>query len=232
MISRFLLFIGAVLVAFLAGCTKPPRLNHDSVSSALEPFSEIRYDLDKFVGSGDLIVSQKGRRNSGKADVLWDSADVLKAHIYSPFGAQVASIEADGSRGRILMSDDLYLFALDEKMETLPFRWGSYFTFRQFIRFLTGRMPLSAGELEKKPDDLTHDNADAVAVWQSDSLMIRAQVGRRSGNVQTIRFQYNNKGSKFSVRFSNFEQGLAREITIRDDSRNYISIKYDDVTAQ
>lgn len=221
-----------MLVVLFTGCTKPPHLNLYSVSSALEPFSEIRYDLDKFKGSGDLIVSQKGRRNSGKADVLWDSAGVLKAYIYSPFGAQVASIEADGSTGRILMNEDLYVFALDEKMETLPFRWGRHFTFRQFIRFLTGRMPSGAGQLENKPDDLTHDDDNALAVWQSDSLVVRAKVGRKSGKVEAINFDYNSKGDMFSARFSNFEQGLAREITIRDDSRNYISVKYDEITVR
>ncbi|MFP4162378.1 MAG: hypothetical protein ACLFQB_00520 [Chitinispirillaceae bacterium] len=232
MIFRFLLFTGSLLVILLANCTKPPRLNVDSVSDAIEPFSEIRFDIEKFKASGDLTVSQKGRKNSGKADVLWDSTGTLKAFIYSPFGAQVASIEADGSRGRILMNEDLYLFALEEKMSTLPFRWGRHFTFKQFIHFLTGRMPLSVEQVESQPDHLDHDGTEAVAVWESDSVTIRAQIGRRSGTVESINFDYNLQGDTFSAQFSRFERGLAREIVIRDDTRNYIFIKYDIISAQ
>lgn len=232
MISRSILCLALVLIAFLAGCTKPPHLQIDAVSSALEPFAGLQPELSQFKGSGDFTISQNGRRNSGKADVLWDSSGHLRAYIYSPFGSRVASIEADRQGGRIIMDEREYVVALEDSMDDLPFLWARYFTFGQFVRFLTGRMPDDVAHFSSRPDSLTHDRTTATAIWKRESVNVRALVRRRSGTVESISYNYNYDGDRFSADFGLFTRGLAREIIIRDDSRNYISLRYDIISAQ
>ncbi len=232
MIIRLLPLLGFLLAFFLSGCTKPPRLNYDDISSTLESLSQFRSDLSKFKGSGDLSIAKDGQRSSGKADVVWDQSGVFKAFIYSPFGAQVAAIKASAGEGEILMDERIYHFALDDTMSTLPFDWGRCLTFRQFIIFLTGRMPKAAQVLESRPDTLVHDKSRASAVWNSDSVDIKASVNRRSGQVESVNYSFHCEQGRYSAQFGAFKQGLAREIMIRDNSRNYISLKYEVISSQ
>jgi len=217
-------------VVIIAGCARQFHLQP-------ELFERRQYILTKeilaaqqitdFRGSGNITIVENGRRSSGKFDVRYKSGSSFRAQVYSPFGSTAARIDADSVGGRLSAGRDEYRFTLDESMEVLPFSWGSYFTFGQFMQVLVGKMPDDMALLDTRPDSLTFDRSSAAALWNRDALTIEARINRKSEALESAAFSYNILGDTFTLQFGRFKNGSPGEISIRADSRNYILLRYD-----
>ena len=233
MINARRIFLSLCLIFFtMTGCYRAPLLQIDNVSSAMGIFSQFSPQINSFKAFGDITFVEDGRRQSGKTDVLWDSSGVFKAIIYSPFGSQIASIDGDSFGGVISYDNQHYYFDLNETMEILPFLWAKNITFADFIYYLTGRMPQTSA-LSNNPDSLTHNNRNAEAFWFGKEYNVNVLIARRTEKIVAIDYIFiRDDQDPWTVSFAKFNQGLAQDITIKDDNRNYISVSYDVVSAK
>jgi len=180
-------------------------------------------------------MSGGGAKASGKIEAHSRNNGFVKARIYTPFGTVAASIEADDFKGIVKVDKETKEFAYGEKMTGVSFPCAENFTYGQFINAMTGALPDEFRELPAAPDSLKQRKktpGKATAVWNSDTLSVRAQFASKSGKpllLESAVFRYNIGGSKFSIQFANFKNGAAREITFKQGSKNYINIKYESV---
>ena len=80
-------------------CTKAPAIKLDySIADSFYCFKEKMNE--RIRGFGQISVSVDGRRYNGSIDIDYKN-DLFKASAYSPFGALVASIDADSVQGEI-----------------------------------------------------------------------------------------------------------------------------------
>ncbi|MDR2693592.1 MAG: hypothetical protein LBB74_05180 [Chitinispirillales bacterium] len=192
-------------------------------------------ELTEFKGYGDVSMSGGGAKASGKIEAHRRNDGYVKALFYSPFGAAVASIAAEDFKGSVKVDKEVKEFTYGEKMAGVSFPCAENFTYGQFINALTGAMPEVFRELPAVPDSLKQRKKSpgkATAVWNSDTLSVRAQLKGKKGRplqLESVIFRYNIDGSKFSILFANFKNGAAREITFKQGGRNYINVKYESV---
>ena len=192
-------------------------------------------ELIEFKGYGDVNMSGGGAKGSGKMEAHRRSNGYIKAQIYSPFGTVVASIAAEDFKGSVKVDKEVKEFTYDEKMTGVSFPCAENFTYGQFINAVTGAMPEAFRELPANPDSLKQRKktpGKATAVWNSDTLSVRAQLKGKKGKpvqLESVTFRYSIGGSKFSIMFANFKNGAAREITFKQGSKNYINIKYESI---
>jgi len=227
---RIKVFGALLFVIFITGCASKFHLQTEVFERRQSIITkEIRaaQQITDFKGSGTITIVEDGRRNSGKCDISFKSDGNFKARIYSPFGSAAARIDADSSSVRLNAGKEEYSFALDESMDVLPYSWGGYFTFRQFMQILAGKMPAETALLDTRPDSLLFDKSSAAALWNRDTLTIEARIGRKSETVESVAFNYKFLGDTFTLYFGRFKNGVPGEITIRSDSKNYISLRYD-----
>jgi hypothetical protein len=180
-----------------------------------------------FKGGGTITIVQDGQRSSGKCDVNFKPDGSFRARIYSPFGTTAVRIDADSLEVRLSAGKDEYRFALDDSMEALPFRWGTYLTFGQFMQIFIGKMPVEIILLDTRPDSLEFDKSSAVALWNRDVLTIEARISRKSEVLESVTFNYELFGDRFTLHYGRFKNGAPGEIAIRSDSKNYILLRYD-----
>jgi hypothetical protein len=194
-----------------------------------------RSELIEFRGYGDINMSGGGAKASGKIEAHRRSNGFVKAQVYTPFGSVAASITAEDFKGSVNVDKEVKEFVYDEKMADVSFPCAENFTYGQFINTLTGAMPDVFRELPATPDSLKQRKKSpgkATAVWNSDTLSVRMQLTGKKGKplqVESVTFRYNVGGSKFSILFANFKNGAAREITLKQGSKNYINVKYESI---
>jgi len=192
-------------------------------------------ELAEFKGYGDVNMSDGGAKASGKIEAHRKNNGFVKAQIYTPFGTLAASITAENFKGSVKVDKEVKEFAYDDKMEGVPFPCAEKFTYGQFINTVTGAMPDVFRTLPAAPDSLKQRKkspGNATAVWNFDTLSVRAQLKGKKGKppmLESVIFRYNIGGSKFSVQFANFKNGAAREITVKQGSKNYINVRYDSI---
>lgn len=240
--KRLPALLAAVLaMAALTGCAGglkggakkgPPPLVVDE--AAIESVLRMTAPAE-FKGYGDVNMSGAGAKASGKIEARRRDNGYVNAQIYSPFGTLAAAITAEDFTGSVKVDKEAKEFAYDDKMEGVPFPCAKNFTYGQFINTLTGALPEAFRELPASPDSLKRSKkapGRATAVWNSDTLSVRAQFKGKAGKpplLESVTFKYNIGGSKFSVQFANFKKGVASEITLKEGSKNYIYIKYESV---
>jgi len=194
-----------------------------------------RPELAEFKGYGDINMSGGGAKAYGKIEAHRRSNGFIKAQVYTPFGTVAASITAEDFNGSVKVDKEMKEFAYDDKMEGVSFPCAENFTYGQFINAVTGALPDVFRELPAVPDSLKQRKkspGNATAVWNSDTLSVRAQIKGKNGippRLESVTFRYNVGGSKFSIMFANFKNGAAREITFKQGSKNYINIKYESI---
>lgn len=192
----------------------------------------------EFKGYGDVNMSGGGAKASGKIEAYRRNDGYVRAQIYSPFGTVAASITAEGFKGSVKVDKEEKEFTYDDKMEGVPFPCAKNFTYGQFISTLTGALPDAFGKLPTAPDSLKRSkkaSGKATAVWNSDTLSVRAQFKGKAGKtplLESVIFKYNVADGKFSVQFANFKKGFASEITLKEGSKNYIYVKYESVVGK
>ena len=192
----------------------------------------------EFKGYGDVNMSGGGAKAYGKIESQRRNNGFVRARIYTPFGTVAASITAEDFKGSVNVDKEVKEFAYDEKMTGVSFPCAENFTYGQFINAMTGAMPDVFTELPAAPDSLKQRKKSpgkATAVWNSDTLSVRAQLLGKKGKplqLESVTFRYNIGGSKFSILFANFKNGAAREITFKQGSKNYINVKYESVVTR
>jgi hypothetical protein len=189
----------------------------------------------EFKGHGDIDMSGGGVKASGNIDAHRMDNGFFKAQIYTPIGTTAASITAEDFRGSVRVGKESKEFFYGDRMEGVSFPGAENFTYGQFINTLTGAMPDVFRELPATPDSLKQRKKSpgvATAVWNSDTLSVRAQIRGKKGKppqLESVIFRYNVNGSKFSMQFAKFNNGAAREITYKQGSKNYIHVKYESI---
>ncbi len=223
--------IGCAGTAKKGGAGEPaPAIDEAAIDSILR-----KPELTEFKGYGDVNMSGGGAKAYGKLEAHRRNNGYIKAQIYSPFGSVVASITAEDFKGSVKVDNEVKEFTYDEKMAGVSFPCAENFTYGQFINALTGAMPDVFRELPAAPDSLKQRKktpGKATAVWNSDTLSVRAQLKGKTGKplqLESVTFRYNIGGSKFSILFANFKNGAAREITFKQGSKNYINVKYESI---
>ncbi|KMQ52652.1 hypothetical protein CHISP_0421 [Chitinispirillum alkaliphilum] len=233
MVYRVRFFISLFLITiFIGACSRRPLLNLDSAPSVLQSLDQLSPQITSFEGFGNITFSERGARQTGRLDASWDSSGKFEAYIYTPFGSTVASVKGDSFGGRVMADDEVFYFGIDDYMIILPFSWGRNVTFAQFIHYFTGRMPHTS-VMSRDPDLLEVEGSNFRAVWRERRFNVSATISRRSEEIQSVQFDYNRgNDTGWTIRYRNFDKGLAREIAIEDDSRNYILIRYNEISAE
>ena len=211
------------VVLLLFSCTQPPLPVTEITRAPLYEQIQFQKRPDKIRGGGDLSIAVQGERYSGSADMEWRKTGFFRADFYSPFGGVVGSVTADSTGGTVTIQDKQYQFLRNQKMDALPFVWGNYLTFGEFIHLLTGQIPPSAAVMKQKPDSVIAEGRRALAIWQTDTFQVRAALNRRSLQIEQIQFQ----ASGWFMLFRSIQEKLARSIEFREDDRNYFSIRYE-----
>jgi len=194
--------------------------------------------VSEFKGFGEIsMAAGSGQRISGQLDAHRRMGGFFRAQIYSPFGTAVASISADDSKGRVNVNKETIEFAYGDAMDAVPFPCARRFTYGHFIRTMTCSMPEAFWNLPPTPDSVAKGKKKSkskavTAVWMSDTLTVRAAIVPKTGQLESVAFNYDFGGDKFSMRFSGFKKGMASEILIKEGSKNYISIKYETTAGQ
>ena len=213
-----------ILSLFAISCSRPPRLQTETDFQPLKfLFNNHRSSIR---GGGGISIAVDGERYSGSADVKWKNSGVFRADFYSPFGTLVASVNADSVSGTVFLDDKEYVFRLEQTMDSLPFIWGRHITFRQFGFILTGQVPQNLVSIGSKPDTIVTRGKYASVIWKTDQFEIDAKVSRRSSDLDLLRFSFIGQ-EHWNMQFSSIKEGLARSIEIKEDDRNYFSIRYE-----
>jgi len=223
MILRTMLFSLSALLSAMVCCTKAPALKLDySISDSFYCFKE--KSNEKIRGFGQISVSIDGRRYNGSIDIDYKN-DLFRASAYSPFGALVASIDADSIQGEISDGKNSKRFFLDAIADSLMFISTEDLTFRDFICILTGRLPQRFNKMGKMPDTVFQEKRNSNLIWKHDSMEITARVHNKSSQLTSVTVQ--NKGkSGWKLLFKGINEQLAQSIELRIDDRNYFSIHY------
>lgn len=240
----FAALLAAVLALAAGGCVgkvkggkaraaPPPVVDEAAIEAILR-----RPAPSAFKGYGDINMSGSGAKASGKIEAQRRDNGYVRAQIYSPFGTAVASITAEDSIGAVKFGNEVKEFAYGDKMEGVPFPCAKNFTYGQFINSLTGAMPDAFRELSATPDSLKRSKkapGKTTAVWNSDTMSVRMLLKSKKKKtpwVESVTIRYNVGGGKFSMLFANFKNGIAREIIVKEGSKNYINVKYESAIGQ
>jgi hypothetical protein len=236
----------AALLLLTGGCARQlkkgeaapePELTDSIVAAARGSAPKVT----EFKGFGEIAMAAgAGQRISGQLDAHRRGGGFFRAQVYSPFGTTVASISADDFTGRVNVNREVFEFAYDDAMDSVPFPCARYFTYGRFIRTMTGSMPEVFWTLPPTPDSVAKGkkkkakgkNRAVTAVWTSDTLTVRAAIVPQTGQIESAAFNYNIGEAKFSIQYGAFKKGMASEILIKEGSRNYISIKYETMVGQ
>jgi len=185
----------------------------------------------EFKGSGDITIYQDRQKTSAKIDVRSRAGGYFSAQVYSPFGATVAAVEAEGFRGNINAGREQYEFGYDDKMFGLPFPGAGQITFADFIKILTTGVPEPARKLPPNPVSAVYDKKNVTVIWVGEAVEARVKISSKKKDILGAAFQYNpDGGAACTIELSRVKDGTAREISIKDIAGgNYITIKYDTV---
>jgi hypothetical protein len=215
----------SVMTALLS-CSVPPTFREEGVPPlAASLYAEGFAREGSAFGSVEVMVDGESRK--GSLELKWVRSRFFKADFYAPLGIIVGYIMADSSGGNIEYEDRTHAFSYASTMDTLPFSWAQEMRFGEFTEILKGRPPASFRTvLERPPDSLERQGGAIYAVWKTDSYMMRARIGGRSPKIEAVTFVYAKRQPPWRLTLGSFEKGTAKKIELRENDRNYFSIKY------
>jgi hypothetical protein len=220
--------ISIVIFMFL-GCCMPPPLQKGDVSSLFSSIVSENKFL-KVTASGIVQVNVNGEVHTGSIDVEWNDSGAFNATFYGPLGITLGSIRATATQGTVKFDEGAYTFSPMQTMDSLPFAWGSRITFGELEEILLGRIPvIYASRLQEKPDSIFNGPRTIFALWETDSMEIRTEVQKRSQQLGAVTFFYKKSMPFPRVTLSSFKEKQAHKIELRENDRNYFSIKYTSV---
>jgi len=238
--ARYCMRLTAAAVALaviMGGCARQTRLGagYDvyvdlkGYSNPFMPGGEWD-EPSEFKGSGDITICQDRQKASAKIDVRSKADGYFSAQLYSPFGAAIAEVDAEGFKGSVSAGGERREFAYDDKMFGLPFPGAGRVTFAEFIKIVTTGVPQSARKLPPNPVSAVYEKKKVTVLWVDEAVEARVKIAAKKRDIVGIIFQYNTADAACTIELGRIKEGAAREISIRDAaSGNYITIKYDTV---
>lgn len=224
-------FTCTAAVFLFAGCSMPPPLKTDDVpplSAGLFPEQNFR----QVTALGKVELSIDGETHAGTAEVRWKNTGELSADFYAPLGIIVASVKAADGRGKVVFDDKEYTFTMTQTMDSLPFAWGRDLTFGDLARILLAQPPALYGSyLKNQPDSLAHERRTISIWWKTDSIGAELRIRRRSHEPEKVMFVCKKRSAFWSLTMSAFAHQRAQKIELRENDKNYFSIRYTEVNS-
>jgi len=238
--ARYCLCLTAAAVAsaiLTGGCARQARLEsgHDvyvdlkEYSNPFMPGGGWEEPAD-FKASGDITIYQDRQKASAKIDVRSKADGYFSAQVYSPFGAAIAEVDAEGFKGSVSAGSERREFAYGDKLFGLPFPGAGRITFAEFIKIVTTGIPEAARKLPPNPVSAVYNKKGVTVLWVDEAVEARVRMAAKKKDILGVTFQYNSAETACTIELGRIKEGIAREISIKDvDSGNYIIIKYDTV---
>jgi hypothetical protein len=225
-ISTVFRIIAAVSAALcICSCASHRMLCPDapSISTLLNPDRGPK----PFAGSGIIRCSFDKQRFQTRIDVRWRNDSEFTATIYDPF-SQILAILGIDSAGAYIEQDDSRTALLDDKELSFPGFAVEYpFTFHDFVRIITGRLP-SQCDVQRPPDSCYGSGARNVFTWRNDSLSTLIKTTGREDRIQRITCR--NRGKEpWRVDYSHFRSAMPARIQFDMADADYCIFIYDQV---
>jgi hypothetical protein len=176
--------------------------------------------------SGDAAICINGEIHNGTIDIQTGSSGALSASIYGPLGVSIASIRADSIEGLMNFDRGTHSFRRSQKMDSLPYAWGRDLSFNDLTAIITGGIPDSLKIALNSPPDATQETKKTInLLWKTDNLTIKVSIRKKDACIEAMEFLCTRQ-MPWSLTLSNFIQGYAYKIKVREDDKNYFLITY------
>lgn len=177
--------------------------------------------------SGEATICINGEIHNGTIDIQTGTSGALSASIYGPLGVSIASIRADSIEGSLVFDKGTRFFRRSQKMDSLPYAWGRDLSFNDLTAIITGGIPDSFKIVLNSPPDATQESKKTInLLWKTDNLTIKASIRKKDKYIEVMEFLCTRQ-MHWSLALSNFKQGFAYKIKVREDDKNYFSITYE-----
>ena len=227
-VKRIFLF-GTTAAFLFAGCSMPPPLRIDDVptlSAGLFPEQNFR----QVTAFGKVELSIEGESHTGTVEVRWKNTGQLSADFYAPLGIIIGSVKAADGQGTVSFDGKEHSFSMTQTMDTLPFAWGRDLTFGDLVRILLAQPPaVYVSYLKNPPDSLVQERRTICARWKTDSIGAEVRIRTRSHVPEKVMFVCKKRSAFWSLTLSAFDHQRANKIELRENDKNYFSIKYTEV---
>jgi hypothetical protein len=224
-------FLQICIVAFLLlqSCSPPPPLFRQDVPGAVGMiFTGVNSTAVDAFGAVSLAV--EGEVHHCSIEVHGDTTGRFTADFYAPLGISVGSIRCDRNQGTVVFDEGKYTFSKTQTLDTLPFSWGHDLTLSDLQDILLGTVPASFAErLGHQPDSFIDGKKAISVVWKTDTLDIRAKLRKRGKAAESFAFIYKKTEPFRMVTLGEMRKGQAHKIDLRENDRNYFSIRYTDL---
>lgn len=224
------------LILFLLTCyCSPPVLQVPQEQDIISLFEKLLRQNDgrDITAFGEAEIAMQGEVQTADLE-LKAGSNWFKADFYGPLGLAVATIAADSVRGTALIGKRVYVFRQNQLLDSFPVLSGSRLRFAELLHVMTGRIPplLIAPFHDGKPDSLGTLKKKIIAVWKTDSLEMRVISGGSPLQIEKVVLIYKNQLPNPEIVFGRFRNGIASEIVLRENDRNYFFIKYAKVVSE
>ncbi|MBN1128934.1 MAG: hypothetical protein JXA71_08110 [Chitinispirillaceae bacterium] len=221
-----ILTAGCIPIFLGITCTSPPRPGQGSVPLQGAEILHRERGASSFAANGTVMIGTGRDFFQGSIDVAADSSGGFNAQWYGPLGIVVATITADSSFGSVIMDNRTFSFRRDQIMDTLTIGWGGDLTFGDLIDIIRGRIPERLSSVATGPYDSLWYKKKAINMrWKTDSIEIRSALCRKTGAVTDITVTVMND-RPWTLTLGKFKEGAAHKIEVKEDDRNYFSLRY------
>jgi hypothetical protein len=221
--------IHCCIAAFLllSGCTPPPPLLKDDFPSATASITASRDSMRAVAAFGDIRLAVGGELHHGSVEVHRSGTGAFSADFYAAFGITVGSVRMEKGRGTVCIDNGTYTFSGAQTMDTLPAAWGQDLTMEDLTHVLLGEVPtVCSALLQQRPDSCVDGKKTIFALWKTDSIDIEASLKKRSREAERLVFTFKRRTPFRFLTFRSFSGGRAHKIELRENDRNYFSIRY------
>jgi hypothetical protein len=177
----------------------------------------------KVRGFGDVVVKLDGRKYLGTIDIDWTERQ-SSVQIYSGIGSTFASIKADSTEGYLQLNKETQIYKLNAIMADFPLKWGGCITFGEFLDCIAGYIPEKMFLSSNQRDSIFHVTI-GLAPWNVAEFQCEAVM--KKNKLFEVRVRNRMVSESGIVIFSSFKNGYAQTILIKDNDKNFISIRYE-----
>jgi hypothetical protein len=226
-------YLPPVIVGLLVvSCAVRPPL---FIDTHLSKASLVSLDsLNSLKGYGDISFSYNGERFKATFDLQWRGDTSFIAAFYGPAGMSIASVKpATPLSWKIEINDSVYLQRPSQKVAIGQDFLSYPFTWQEFIRILTGRLPEPVSD--DGPDTVFFDGKHIVSCFKKDTTKeekcnIMTKVDTKTYRLNEI--LYDHRGKDFwKLQYTGFKKGRAKEIKFILSDNNYFYLRYHSITA-
>ena len=224
-----------LILVYCTNCSTPPPLNPADSAALLAPLISTD-SVCALKGYGDVYLSSSGQRGKAKFDARWNGDSDCAIDLYTPFGGSLASMRSDSTGDWTITQGGVSIKRLpSDPVALLPGAQPYPFSYAQFVSIVFGRLP-SRRVLAQKPDTVLIEEKQAAIVWRSAGAQerpysITAHLNRKHSTVSDV-FYADTTVNPWTLSFSSFTDGNAKEIRFNDNHSNYFYVKYERMISQ